>query len=131
MSKLANASPEFLANHFITYLFEKYPRNKHVRRVASWVGLILLGIEKIATRNWIPQDRQLRFDYGGRSFKARFNHKAGGKLRGGIDIVEVLPGRGAPEGKTVKSITSLKDAEKFYKSPSSKLVRRFHRMATP
>jgi hypothetical protein len=47
-----------------------------------------------------------------RSFKAKYNHKTG--PRGGIEIVEVLDGRGSPEGKTVTSIKNLHEAEDFY-----------------
>jgi hypothetical protein len=81
--------------------------------VSSWIGLIVLGIAKVTGLDWkIPRNRQLRFDYGGRSFNARFNHKVG--PRGGIEIVEVLPGRGAPEGKAIVVIDSLSSAENFY-----------------
>lgn len=38
------------------------------------------------------RQRQVRFAYAERNFKARYSHTAG--ARGGIEIVEVLPGRG-------------------------------------
>jgi len=116
MSHLADATPERIADYFVSYLFAKYPDNRHVRRVASWVGLIVLGIEKLDGHRYVPRNRQLRFEYRGRSFKARFNHKAGS--RGGIEIVEILPGRGAPEGKLMRSITNLDEAADFYDDPS-------------
>jgi hypothetical protein len=119
--KLEDVGPERIADYFVTYLFTKYPDNKHVRRVASWVGLIVLGIDKLGDRRYIPRNRQLRFDYDGRSFKAKFNHRAGtgtGFSRGGIDIVEIVEGRGSPEGKTVCSITNLQEAAAFYDSPT-------------
>jgi hypothetical protein len=113
MSKIAGKSPEFMANHFVTYLIDKYGGARHVRRVAPWIGLIVLGIEKISGQSWwVPKQRQLWFKHGGRSFKARYNHVVGEK--GGIEIVEVLPGAGSPEGNVVFSITSLKGAEEFY-----------------
>jgi hypothetical protein len=114
--KLEDVGPERIADHFISYLFTEYPGNMHVRRVSSWVGLIVLGIEKLGDRRYIPRNRQLRFDYDGRSYKAKFNHRAGS--RGGIDIVEIESGRGSPEGKTIHSIQSLEDAAKFYDKPS-------------
>jgi hypothetical protein len=52
------------------------------------------------------------FNYGERQFKAKYNHKAG--HRGGIEIVEVLPGRGAPEGRMVIQVKNLADAEDCY-----------------
>lgn len=113
MAPLDQASPERLANHFVEYLFEGYHGSRHVRRVASWVGLIVLGIQKIAGHDWkVPRNRQLTFDFQRRSFKAKFNHGTG--PRGGIEIVEILRGRGAPEGKTVTSIRNLAEAETFY-----------------
>ncbi len=118
MPQLATATPERIADHFVNYLFEQYSDSLHVRRVASWVGLIVLGIEKIASARYVPRERQLRFDRNGKSYKAKFNHNAGGSRRGGIDIVEILPGRGAPEGATVHTITSLQDAAAFYDNPA-------------
>lgn len=92
-----------------------------MRRVASWVGLIVLGIEKLAQERYVPRSRQLRFEYNGRSYKAKFSHNAGGSKRGGINIVEIVPGRGSPEGKTVHSITNLQDAASFYDDPKQYL----------
>ena len=62
MAKLADASAERLADHFINYLFAEKADNRHVRRVASWVGLIVLGIEKLTGSRYVPRSRQLRFD---------------------------------------------------------------------
>lgn len=121
MPKLANAGPERLADHFVNYLFDTYKGSRHVRRVASWVGLIVKGIEKLKVNPYIPRDRQLRFDYNGRTFKAKFNHNAGGSRRGGIEIIEILPGRGSPEGKISRSITNLDEAAAFYDHPNKGL----------
>jgi hypothetical protein len=121
MPQLANAGPDRLADHFVNYLFDTYKGSRHVRRVASWVGLIVKGIDKLNVNPYIPRDRQLRFDYNGRTFKAKFNHHAGASRRGGIDIIEILPGRGSPEGKVARSITNLDEAAAFYDSPSKGL----------
>lgn len=120
MAQLSGASDEQLANHFVNYLFDQYHGSRHVRRIASGVGLIVLGIERAAGETWrVPRTRQLRFEFAGRQFKAKYNHRAG--PRGGVDIVEEFPGRGAPEGQTVVSITNLQDAERFYAEAPSLL----------
>jgi hypothetical protein len=119
--KLEDVGSERIADYFVSYLYAQYPGDMHVRRVASWIGLIVLGIDKLADRRYIPRSRQLRFEYDGRTFKAKFNHHAGtgsGLKRGGIDIVEIVEGRGSPEGSTVCSITNLAEAARFYDHPS-------------
>src|SRR5438309_5782174 len=108
MATLADASAERLADHFINYLFAEKADSRHVRRVASWVGLIVLGIEKLAGSRYVPRRRQFRFEYSGKSYKAKFNHKAG--PRGGIDILEIGDGRGSPEVQIIHSITNLQEA---------------------
>lgn len=77
------------------------------------IGFIIKAVERIAG-NTLRQNRQrqIMFDYKERQFKAKYNHKAG--PRGGIEIVEVLPGRGAPEGKTVIQARNLTEAEECY-----------------
>lgn len=113
MPRLSGESAERLADHFVNYLFEQYNGTRHVRRVASWVGLIMLGVEKVAAQDWqVPRSRQLEFNVGGLTFKAKYDHHAG--ARGGISIIEVLPGRGSPEGDTVVTITNLDEAGAFY-----------------
>jgi len=102
-----------LANHFLNYLFENYQDSLHVRRVATWIGLILKGIEKTGPgKIRLNRARQLLFNYEGHLFKARYNHKVGS--RGGIEILEVLKGRGAPDGEIVMQIANLQDAENTY-----------------
>jgi hypothetical protein len=114
MPKLQSAPAERVASHFIDYLFDDYQGSRHVRRVAAWVGLLVLGIDNLARAKWkVPRQRQLEFSYRGARYKAKYNHKAG--PRGGVDIVQVLPGRGSPEGATVRSMRSLRDAERFYR----------------
>ena len=112
---MANVSTfaERLADHFVTYLFDKYKGSRHVRRVASWMGFIIIAAEKVAGSTLRQnRERQVIFQYQGRQFKARYNHTAG--PRGGIDIVEVLPGRGAPEGDNVMQVKNLSEAEDCY-----------------
>src|ERR1041385_4370553 len=103
-------SIERLADHFVNYLFDTYRGSRHVRRVATWIGFLLKAIENVADGPIRPnRERQIAFSYRGRKFKTRYNHKVG--ARGGIEIVEVLPGRGAPTGGVVIQVTNLSEAE--------------------
>ena len=111
---------EGVADRFVTYLFDNYQGTRHVRRVATWIGFLLKGIDRVAGRTLErSRTRQVTFQYRGHRFKARYNHKA--SRRGGIDIVEVLPGRGAPEGEVAVSVTSLDEAEAVYHSLKDRL----------
>jgi hypothetical protein len=104
---------ERLANYFVGYLFEEYRGTKHVRRVAAWIGLLLKAIQRIAGESLArSHKRMITFEYRNRQFKARYSHDAG--YRGGIEIVEVLPRRGSPEGQVAVTITSLVEAEAIY-----------------
>ena len=117
---------EWLADYFVNYLFENYHGTRHVRRVASWVGLIVLAVDRIGEERRIGYKRQLKFTFRGRTFKVKYNHQIEGSSRGGIQIIEVLSGRGSPEGGTVTSITSLSEAERFYKD-AGEIIRQFVR----
>lgn len=111
-----------IANHFVNYLFDYYQGTLHVRRVATWIGLILKGIERAGAENIrLNRARQLLFNYRNRLFKARYNHQVGS--RGGIEILEVLRGRGAPDGEIIFQIVNLQDAEEAYLSLQSGLDR--------
>ena len=102
-----------VANHFVNYLFDQYQGSRHVRRVASWIGMILKGIERAGAANIrFHRSRQLTFEYKGQKFKARYNHSI--PSRGGIEILEVLSGRGTPDGNLVYRAGNLKDAEDIY-----------------
>jgi hypothetical protein len=111
----APPSPEKLAEYFVRYLFEQYHGTAHVRRIASWVGFIIKGLERVVGLNFqLRRSRQIGFEYHGRQFKVKYVHRTKGCPRGGVQIVEVLPGRGAPEGNIVVEIGSLADAERVY-----------------
>lgn len=106
---------ERLADHFVSYLFDEYAGSRHVRRVASWVGFVLKAIEAVAAGSARQnRKRQVVFDYAGRHFKARYNHKAG--TRGGIEIVEFAAGRGSPNVGVVAQIGTLNGAEQVYRN---------------
>ena len=110
---MAQNQAELLADYFVTYLFDKYKGTKHVRRVATWIGFLLKAVEKLPGVSFTRQrSRQVMFEYRGRRFKVRYNHKVG--ARGGIQFVEVLPGAGAPEGSVALDIGSLAEAETAY-----------------
>lgn len=117
------SNSEALAGYFVRYLFEEYHGTRHVRRIASWVGFIIKGIERVVGSNFEQRrSRQIAFDYHGRQFKVRYIHRSKGCPRGGVQIVEVLPGRGAPEGKVVVEIGSLADAEQVYQNLGQQLT---------
>jgi hypothetical protein len=113
--------PELLADYFINYLYSRYRGNRHVRRIASWVGLVVLSLlrAKGVTHINRRRTRQLAFEYMNRMFKVKFNHAAG--PRGGIEITEFYSGQGEPEGKTVLQIKNLLEAEDVYQSLESHL----------
>jgi hypothetical protein len=120
MANSTTISAERLADHFVNYLFDTYQGTRHVRRVATWIGFLLKAIENLPGAHlWQRRQRQVGFDYAGRSFKAKYNHKAG--TRGGIEFVEVLPGRGQPEGDVAVQITSLDEAGSIYHDLESRL----------
>ena len=115
-------SAERVADHFVNYLFDTYRGSRHVRRVASWVGFVIKAIERVSPSAFRrSRMRQLTFTFRGREFKARYNHKAG--RRGGIEIVEVLPGRGAPDGAVVAQAIDLAGAEALYHDLEKRLNR--------
>ena len=113
MAKGATFSAERMCDYFTQLLSSQYNQRRHVLRVASWVGFIVSGIQRATGVQWkIPREKQLAFEYAGRTFKARYSHKV--KPRGGIEVVEVEHTRGLPDKKVVVSIGSLAEAESFY-----------------
>lgn len=113
---------EALAEYFVRYLFEEYHGTRHVRRVASWVGFIVKGIERVIGQNFqLRRSRQIGFEYHGRQFKVKYVHRTKACPRGSVQILEVSPGRGAPEGNIVVEIGSLADAERVYQSLGQQL----------
>src|SRR5687767_10727471 len=101
---------EHVANYFAGYLYDHFNGIRHVRRVATWLGFLLKAIERLPAQEVGRfHSRQLAFTYRGRRFKVRYNHRI--KPRGGIEFLELLPGRGAPNGKTAFTVSSLAEAE--------------------
>ncbi len=112
---MSRTSPERLADHFVSYLFDEYAGSRHVRRVASWVGFVLKAIDAVSDGNARQnRKRQVVFDYRGHHFKARYGHKVG--PRGGIEIVEFAKQRGSPDLGVAVEIASLDGAEQVYRS---------------
>ena len=101
-----------IADHFVNYLFDQYRGSRHVRRVTAWIGFILKAIEATGATVRINRQRQLVFARNGQRYKVRYRHDI--RPRGGIEILRVLPGRGAPDGDVLLSIGSLEDAEHAY-----------------
>jgi len=113
MAKGQEFSADRMCDYFIHLLSNGYNNRRHVLRVSSWVGLIVLGIQRATGVQWrIPRQKQLAFEYAGRMVKARYSHRI--KSRGGIEIVEVEPARGLPDKKKILEIRSLEEAERFY-----------------
>jgi hypothetical protein len=109
-------SAERMAEHFVNYMFEGYSGHaRHVRRVAAWLGFLTLGIDKIKDSWHDSNSRQLIFEKDGQKYKVRYNHAV--RPNGGIEIVEVGPGRGSPDGAIAVQISSLHDAARFYDNP--------------
>jgi hypothetical protein len=109
-------SADRVADHFVNYLFADFQGSMHVRRVASWIGLLTLTIDNLPkSRWWFSNARQLMFEFKNRRFKIKYNHRL--KPRGGIEVIQVEAKPGSPEIKIVVSIGSLKEAEAFYKKP--------------
>jgi hypothetical protein len=76
----APLTPEALADYFVRYLFEEYHGTRHVRRIASWVGFVVKGTERVVGTNFQRRHaRQIGFDYHGRQFKVRYVHRTGVK----------------------------------------------------
>jgi hypothetical protein len=108
-------SAERMAEISLAKLFHNRADSPHLRRIASWLGLLILGVEKIKDRWWVSHSKQLCFEFNGRRFKARYNPRL--EPHGGIEIVEVEPKSGKPDMSVAKAISTLKDAAKFFRSP--------------
>jgi hypothetical protein len=118
----AEARTERLATDFACYLSQEFKGSRHVLRVMLWLGSLLKAIEAIADGNMLPfRKRQFMFTYRGRRFRVRLNHHA--DARGGIDIVEVLPGRGMPDGDVAVRETSLSEAVDILRTLKNRLDR--------
>jgi len=116
----ALSSMDRIADHFVNYLFDQYRGSRHVRRVAAWIGFILKAIERSDATVRINRERQLTFTYSGHRYKVRYRHNI--RPRGGIEVVEMLPGRGSPDGRVVLLIASLQDAEDVYREGLSRAL---------
>jgi hypothetical protein len=102
------------ADYFVNYLFDEYNGTRHVRRCATWIGMLLLAVNRVSRGTLArSRTRQMVFKYRRRRFKVKYDHKAG--TRGGIVFVSILPGQGSPEGEPVITVTNLKEAERVYR----------------
>jgi hypothetical protein len=105
-------SRDFVAQHFVNYMFdaESLRHARHVQRVASWIGMVLLAIEHRKDEWKFVNKRQLAFRVGDQWFKVRYQHEV--RPRGGFQIVKMTDGR--TDGQVVKELGSLDDVERFY-----------------
>lgn len=73
----------------------------HVKRLGPSVGPLLWKIAQLPGVEWVERrTRQVKFIYGGWTFKARFSHRNGGQL----EIVQML---GTADGDVVAEICGL------------------------
>jgi hypothetical protein len=104
-----------ITDYFSNYLFHEYGgNNRHVQRVSTWLGFLVLGIAKLNV-TWQPRGRQLIFERRGKRYKARYNHRI--KPRGGIEFVEIAKSPGSPDIRVVSTIASIDEAASFYNKP--------------
>lgn len=103
---VAQPSVERVANYLVGYIAQRYGDSQHVRRVASWLGFLLLGIDRLAPGAWWrAHTRQVRFEHEGHTYKVRYVHAP--PSRGRIQVVR-LP------TQVVLELRSLLDAQRFY-----------------
>jgi hypothetical protein len=107
---MTEMSRDFVAQHFINYMFDKANEVRHVQRVASWIGMVLLGIERRKDGWQFLNKRQLAFRKGAKWYKVRYSHAV--QPRGGLQIVEMFDGR--TDGQVVQELGCLDDVERFY-----------------
>lgn len=75
----------------------------HVKRLGPSVGPLLWKIAQLPGVIWQPRrTRQVKFEYGGWAFKARFSHRNHGQL-------EIVQTRGTMDWKVVVEIRGLQD----------------------
>ncbi len=104
---------EQVSDHFVGYICEHKASARHVRRVASWIGFVIGGIDKVATGWGFNRERQFWFQVAdGTFYKVRYQHTLGS--RGGIEILRM---NGNADGPTAVELKTLQDAETFYLSP--------------
>jgi hypothetical protein len=109
MAACTNLSAEQVANRFVRYLAIGYSDRRHVIRVAHWLGFLIKAIDRASEGSfWISSTRQIKFEYRGHKFKARYRHKIGN--RGGIEIVESLQLKGSPDSDPAVQILNLDQA---------------------
>ena len=46
-------SADRMAELFLAYRFKNKAENRHVGRIASWLGLLILGVEKAKDKWWL------------------------------------------------------------------------------
>lgn len=103
---VAQPSVERVANYLVGYIAQRYGDSQHVRRVASWLGFLLLGIDRLAPGAWWrAHTRQVRFEHEG----AQFEHDL---CRQANDLYPASAGRRVHIAHLVGM--PLLDAQRFY-----------------
>lgn len=93
---------ERFAIRFLDYLYANYGDEKHIKRMAPSIGPMIWKIFQVSKPS-LNRVRQIRFNYKGNNFKARYSHHN----RGRFEIVETI---GRRDGRTVCTITNLTEA---------------------
>lgn len=107
----ASMSQDYVAQHFVNYMFDN-ATTRHVQRVASWIGLLVLAIKARRDEWKFWHNRQLVYRVDETWYKVRYSHTVG--TRGGVQIVEMLDSK--TDGDVVRELTTLEDVEEFYLS---------------
>ena len=102
---------EYVSQHFLTYMFDN-TKDRHVQRVAGWIGMLVRAIE-LRKDDWqFLYTRQFAYRVGPTWYKVRYRHSINnGFNRGGIQILKM---NGNNDGPVVHTITSITDLERFY-----------------
>lgn len=110
----SDLTAEMICDHFVGYICETKADSRHVRRVTAWIGLIVLGIDRIAVDWGYRYKRQFWFETSdGTRYRIKYGHDIG--PRGGLEISKL--DTGIPQSPTLE-FRNIKDCEAFYNRPS-------------
>jgi hypothetical protein len=110
--EMKTLTPEQVCDKFVGYICENKATARHVRRIASWLGLVIYGIDQIADDWNFHYTRLFQFTSAGVTYTVRYIHKSPTLPRGGLQIEE------ASSYHVVLELRSLADAKAFYDRPT-------------
>ena len=103
-----------MIRQFTTLLFEERSGQRHVRKIAPWIGLVGLGIAKVGHDLQPMYRNRVSFTKDGQSYRMGFKHSK--VNRGFLEIYEM---QGRSRGDTVVTISDVLEARDFYEDPES------------